>query len=950
MTARRITLALLLAGAARAQDAGPDAGLLDLGLQDPADAPAEAPDAGRPLGAIFDQAARAAARDRNRIGLAHTAEHRYPEALAAFREAHALDPTDPEITNNLGFLHHLLGNRVDAERYLRETLRLQPQRAVALDNLAELLAEDRAAPARLAEAADLLARLRLLRGNDPAIIRRQAQLAARRGQFDLARRYYEARLARAPADDALALELGDFYRALGEPDRALDWYRRVRADGELGDAARRIRELEIEREARRFGWVQPTGQPPPQARTLVERARAALGARRADEAARLFEEALALAPDFADAWHGLGDARAAQDDDSAAEIAWLRALVTDAGHADAARRLGELYRRRERWPDAALMFTRALTLRPDRAELHLEIARAWQAAGDLPRALRRVRLGLAALPEDAPDDALRALERRLTARLPAAPEPAPADADAQDPVGRAIARARAHFVRGEPDAAMAALRALPDAHRGARVHALEGEILLAAGRPDDAAHAFERALAEAPDPAVLARLGALRLEQGRLPEARAHLDAAAAAGDPDARLALIRLDLRPDPDLPLLADLAHLPALLAARDRLDALAADRPADDPLRADARALRAPLTARVNAALALLAGLLLALALPLALLARRRYGGLTLTELVDRHPDAGPDIQRVLSAIRHEVLKHNTMALGGLADALARREADLRTRAAWVRQSLLGPPHDAPAPGADPAITRLAAYTDQLRQIARAHAARLNPRRDPALTALHRGFTELCALAPALDRLAATGRAPRRLAPALTRAAHRLNIDGHNQIIALLDALRLLTVDVPLLRAIFDRTRREPAFAAVPIAPLALDAEPDALPARLAIPRAAFEDILQNLMRNAIQASARHAPGAEVVIGLAVDDEIDDVTFLARVRFKIRDRAAPLPPNRLRDRRIEDGLGLTADLVSRHEGSLAVEPEPPPWTKAVVLALPRVEADEEDGPWTN
>lgn len=945
MTARRALLALLLAGAAHAEDAGPDAGLLDLGPPDPADAP---PDAGRPLGAIFDQAARAAARDRNRIGLAHTAEHRYPEALAAFREAHALDPTDPEITNNLGFLHHLLGNRIDAERYLRETLRLQPQRAVALDNLAELLAEDRAAPARLAEAAELLARLRLLRGNDPAIIRRQAQLAARRGQFDTARRYYEARLAQAPADDGLALELGDFYRALGEPDRALEWYRRVRADGELGDAARRIRELEIEREARRFGWVQPTGEPPPQARTLVERARAALGARRPDEAARLFDEALALAPDFADAWHGLGEARAAAGDDPAAEIAWLRALVTDAGHADAARRLGELYRRRERWPDAALMFTRALTLRPDRTDLHLEIARAWQAAGDLPRALRRVRLGLAALPEDAPDDALRALERRLTARLPAAAEPAPADADAQDPVGRAIARARAHFVRGEPDAAMAALRALPDAHRGARVHALEGEILLAAGRPDDAAQAFKRALAQAPDPAVMTRLGALRLEQGRLPEARAHLDAAAAAGHPEARLALIRLDLRPDPELPLLADALALPALLAARDRLDALAADA-ADDPLRADARALRAPLTARIRAALALLAALLLALALPLALLARRRYGGLTLAELIDRHPEAGPDIQRVLSAIRHEVLKHNTMALGGLADALTHGEADTRTRAAWVRDSLLGPPPDRPAPGADPAITRLRAYIDQLRQIARAHAARLNPRRDPALTALHRGFTRLRALAPALDRLAATGRAPRRLPAALTRVAHRLNIEGHNQIINLLDALRLLTVDVPLLRAIFDRTRREPAFAAIPVAPLALDAEPDALPARLAIPRAAFEDILQNLMRNAIQASARHAPGAEVVIGLTVDDEIDDVTFLARVRFKIRDRAAPLSQDRLRDRRIEDGLGLTTDLVSRHEGSLTVEAEPPPWTKAVVLTLPRVEADEEDGPWT-
>lgn len=433
-------------------------GLLDAGLPQPP------PDAGPPLGAIFESAARAAARDRNRLGLRHTEEHRYPEALAAFREAHALDPTDAEITNNLGYLHLLLGNRVDAERYLRETLRQSPRRAAAIDNLAEVLAAEHAPPPALTEAAALLARLRLLRGNDPRIITRQARVAARRGELDAARRFYDERLARAPADDALALELGDFHRGLGEPERAMEWYRRVRDPEHIGEAARRIRELEVEREARRYGWVQPTGEPPPRARTLVEQSRLALRADRGADASRLVDEALAIAPDFADAWYARGEARAAAGADDEAEIAWLRALVSDAAHADAARRLGELYQRRARWPDAALMLTRALTLRPDRVDLHLPIARAWQAAGNLPRALRRVRLGLEALPEDAPDDALRALERELTTRLPPAPA-VDVEPPSADPVARAIARARAHFVRGEPDAALATLRTLPDADR-----------------------------------------------------------------------------------------------------------------------------------------------------------------------------------------------------------------------------------------------------------------------------------------------------------------------------------------------------------------------------------------------------------------------------------------------------------------------------------------------------
>lgn len=927
-----VTLALA-APAIGAPDGGFDplpGGLLDAGLPPPA------PDAGPPLGAIFESAARAAARDRNRLGLRHTEEHHYPEALAAFREAHALDPTDAEITNNLGYLHLLLGNRIDAERYLRETLRQRPGRAAAIDNLAELLAADHAPPAALAEAADLLARLRLLRGNDPRIITRQARVAVRRGELDAARRHYDERLARAPADDPLALELGDFHRALGEPERAMAWYRRVRDPEHLGEAARRIRELEVEREARRYGWVQPTGEPPPRARTLVEQSRVALSADRRADALRLVDEALTVAPDFADAWFARGEVRAAAGADDEAEVAWLRALVSDAAHADAARRLGELYRRQERWPDAALMLTRALTLRPDRVDLHLPIARAWQAAGDLPRALRRVRLGLEALPEDAPDDALRALERELTARLPAATEVEPEQPSA-DPVARAIARARAHFVRGEPDAALATLRALADEHRTAHVWALEGEILLAAGRHDAAADAFRAALERDDDPEIAGRLGALLVERGRLTEGRQLLLSAVARGNDAAEVGLLRVDTRPIEPLATARDITRLPSLWSARQRLDALSA-RGTLPATREAAGLARDRLDDRIRDALLLTAAGVAPLVLLVVLALRRRYGGATLAELVEARPEAGPDVQRVLSAIRHEVLKHNTMALGGLVDALAAGE-DAVSRAAWVRASLLGRPD---RPDDDAAIHRLRAYAEQLRQIGRAHDTRLNLRhRDPPLSALLSGFALLERHGRDLDRVVTRGRAPRRLCRALDRAARRLNIEGHAATIALLDRLRVLTVDAPLLRAVFDRTAREPAFATLRLAPLDLDVAPGALPTRVAMPRAAFEDVVQNLVRNAIQASARADGEGPIAIGLAVDDELDEITFLTRVRFGVRDRApGALTTDHLRGRRIEDGLGLTADLASRYEGSLTVEPAEAPYTKAVVLALPRLE----------
>jgi hypothetical protein len=52
-------------------------------------------------------------------------------------------------------------------------------------------------------------------------------------------------------------------------------------------------------------------------------------------------------------------------------------------------------------------------------------------------------------------------------------------------------------------------------------------------------------------------------------------------------------------------------------------------------------------------------------------------------------------------------------------------------------------------------------------------------------------------------------------------------------------------------------------------------------------------------------------------------------------------------IRQRVGERGLGLTADLVTRYDGAVEVEPEPAPWSKAVVVRLPCVE-DEEDA-WT-
>jgi len=451
---------------------------------------------------------------------------------------------------------------------------------------------------------------------------------------------------------------------------------------------------------------------------------------------------------------------------------------------------------------------------------------------------------------------------------------------------------------------------------------------------------------DAADPEAVAgletELARLRFEQGRTQDARAHLAAGEASGLSEALLLLARLDVdEAERDGPW--SLTSIDRLRRARDRLLALDASGALDARARASADAL----SGRIEAAfdkLRLGAGVGLAALLVLALFgAVRRFGGSDLARFLGRHPEAGLEVQRVLSAIRHEVLKHNTLMLSGLIDALAagRPAAD---KADFCRRSLLG------EPGAPGALDRLRAAALQLERTARAHGVRLNLRhRDAALSALLRGFAHLQAAQRDLTRVEhLSPRAVRRLGERLTQAAHLLNVEGYEAIRGLLDGLRVLRVDGTLLAALFERARREPALAEVALAPPDIRT-PENLELGVAIPRAALEDIMVNLVRNAIQSTLRHGPSGPVRIGLFLDDELDEITGLSRALFSVLDCSPQvLTREMLRGRYIEAGLGLTADLVTRYEGTLDLSPAPPPYTKAVLMKLPVTVA--EGGPRTD
>jgi hypothetical protein len=241
----------------------------------------------------------------------------------------------------------------------------------------------------------------------------------------------------------------------------------------------------------------------------------------------------------------------------------------------------------------------------------------------------------------------------------------------------------------------------------------------------------------------------------------------------------------------------------------------------------------------------------------------------------------------------------------------------------------------------VDRLHGYETELVQLGRAHDERLNLRhKDAALGALHQGFQVLRHCRGALARVdLLTPRQRRTLQADIKTAADLLNARAYEGVRALLDELRVLKVDAPMLQAIFTRTCREPALQGTRVEPLQLDLGAD-LPVGIAIPQAALQDILINLMRNAIQASIK-AGLRPVTIGLGVQLSVDAVTGVERVLFLVRDRSPrALDLGTLLGQRITGGLGITAELVNRYEGSLDVWGPHAGWQKAVVVKLPREE----------
>ena len=949
------TLALTLPGTPTATDATDPVGACVAVLQQPASAAAVA-------GAWNDKGK-----------LLHQAKD-LAGATAAFQVAVALNPLHPEFANNLAFLYQLQGLHLLAEYWYGKTLELDGKRAVAHANYASFL-QDRAierTPGRdpdrdLALAAEHLTQSALLPDRDPTVACAQARVAALRNLCvdaatlrDACRKAPQKKLARQKALGELAGLLGDCWFAEGDFDAARKAYQD--AESLQQDVAAKVAQLDA---AARKSEVPAT--PDHQLDLQDARGRALQALERLDKAdfgpetEKLLLEALRMAPDAGIAHAASGEWLAHHKRFAEAELAWSRALHLGLGDdrltARAQAGLGRLYLR---WPDtpryaeAAALLAEAVRREPTRPDLRWDLVQAYRHSGQLRKALaqleRYLQSPMAGSPEQRRDAV--ALRKSLAATLGAAADPLPEeDATPKDRSPEQTAREAARSLAGQDRYADAAevLRAyLTHAKAGPDLHNDLAQYLHGLGDVEGAMAALRGSLqANDRQPAVHLELGRWLARLGRPEQALPHLMRAEELGIAVATVERLQVETAPQGQgvRALLADLIRRQdlqdAISSLDDYLDQARQTPPAPDADVKAARELRESLVRRLRqGALVVLAAVILLMLGTLGVL-WRRHGGRDLAWLIQHHPETGPEVQRILAGIRHEVLKHNTTVLTGLAEAIAAGQAQAPELAAHARTRLLGG-------GKDVSVAQqLAGYVRELQQLGQARGVRLNlRRRDRAISALLNGFAELRAVDGPLARVASLGpRAKARLLRHLGEAARLLNADGYEAVRNLLDSLRLLGVDRVVLQGVFDRVRQEPAFASLAIPTLAIAPSVE-LPVWVLVPRPAFEDILTNLLRNALQSSLAHGGGGRV--GLAVETEVSPVTGLERAVFAVRDGSAEvLTTEMLRGRYIEEGIGLTADLVARYEGTLDVREETGAWTKAVVVKLPLAHPPADEAP---
>ncbi|MBC8068903.1 MAG: tetratricopeptide repeat protein, partial [Deltaproteobacteria bacterium] len=819
----------------------------------------------------------------------------------------------------------------------------------AADRLAlakELASEDPRSPGRPPDIRVLVARLQVegTGDDDPG----DDAAASRTAALEELERYRDEckRLETKPSAEGLRLQ-ADIYRDNDDFDAAVDVYKELLAahpaSSEAVGVAKLLQDLELRRELRRLDATQGY-RPTDEAEAAYRRGVQALRTGDIPTAKAELLAATGISPWFPRAYYSLGVTHARSGQFGEAVEALERAIHMDQSDYQAHMTLGLIYKKEFAGAEdeqAIKHLAAALRLRPDLARLHILLGELY-ARTDREKAREQYERFVRTADLDDPDierarRALEDLEREIRQEEPVAITP-PAeesmlslDPELQKMINEAYLRGTEYQDLAQAEKIL--LDAQARFPKEPEVYNQLARVVYLQDRTGDARRYWEQSLTIQEDQVeVHERLGILLRRQ--LPdEAIPRLKRAADLGSLTARFVLA--DLLWEQAQPWRAS-AELDRYLAEAGEYD-LHYDRALALRERIDRRLLQFYLAGG--------ALLLLAISWP-SMRIYRRYRGKSLRQLLERDPKSFPEVARIVSLIRHEILKHNTAFLADVGRALELDASDVDGRAAVLAQRMFGEKGSEPQvigarePARLPGIYgRFLGYLEELEKVGRAHRVTLNlQRKDPIFGPMIGAFEELAKRREELRNVSALRPGKRlELAKLLLRAGQVLGRQAFDRLSGLIRELCIVNVDERMVHETYARVAGEQQFAGQQLAAL----QCGGLGAPIRIFRTDLEDILANVIRNSLRSSLSYA---RPPVGLGVDlvTELDDVTGLGTLAIRIKDRSTEQLSNEmLRGRYVERGMGITVDLLSRYDGSIAVEPESG-WSKAVVLRFFILEDD--------
>ncbi len=720
---------------------------------------------------------------------------------------------------------------------------------------------------------------------------------------------------------------------------------------EAKEVAQRIADLEFESSLRDLEKTQGF-RPDPEAEAAYDRGEAALRAGDLGTAERELDSAIEQSPWFPRAYHLRGVVLARTGRFLKAVEDLKRSIRMDRSDYQAHMTLGLIYKKEFAGAEdeqAIEHLESALRLRPDLQRLHLLLGELY-ARTDREQAREHYNRFRESTDPDDPEAqqaerALAELEREIRRDEPLAIPPPPEkslrflDPKLQGLINTAYLQGTEH--QDWQGAEKVLLRARDEFPDEPEVLNQLARVVYAQNREGDARRYWEQSLQEREDQAeVHERLGLL-LRGALADEAVPHLERAAELRSLTARFALA--ELLWDQNQPLDAS-RELDLYLAEASDYD-LHWDR---------AKALRAEIDAGFFQFYMAAAVVLTLIIVVPAWRLYRHYRGASLAQLLERDPKSFPEVARILSLVRHEILKHNTAFLADVGRALELDAADADQRAAVLAQRMFGDgsgiddrrrrdTRDRRGRLAGGIYGRFLGYLEELEQVARAHRVTLNLyRKDPIFRPMIKAFEELAAHSSQLrdpERLRSGQKL--ELAKVLSRSGNVLGRQAFERLSGVIRELCVVTVDAELVQEIYDQVVGEEQFVGHGLAPLQLSGQGGVV----RIFRTDFEDILANVLRNSLRSSVMYAR-PPVSLGIDLGSEMDEITGLSSVVLRVMDRSPEQLSNEmLRGRYVERGMGITVDLLSRYDGAISVE-NISGWSKAVVLRFFTVEDEAVPG----